>query len=232
MTKENKGKRRIEIEDKRGRQDEAAAPGAEPPPVEDQAAMDEKLLKLADAIAEGQAEEASPAGGDQAGPAAADSTAEYPPLAEGDVPWPQRAMEYLELARRKEAELQNYRKRAYKDLDSARRAAVEALLADLFPALDGLAQAVRSYADTPEGESPLVDGVRRTVKVLEAAFSKHGIERINAAPVPFNPELHQALNVEQSDEVTADTVAEVYVDGYRLGDTVLKPAMVRVVKPG
>lgn len=232
MTKEDKSKRRIEIEDKRGRQDSTKAPSAESQ-LESQAAMDEKLLKLADAVAGGQpAEKPSEAGGDQTEFARPDTPADYPPLADGDVPWPQRAMEYLELARRKEAELQNYRKRVYKDLDAARRFAVEGLLVDLFPALDGLAQAVRSYAEMPEGESPMVDGVRRTVKVLETAFSKHGIEKINEVMVPFNPELHQALNVEQSSEVTTDTVAEVYVEGYRLGDTVLKPAMVRVIKPG
>jgi molecular chaperone GrpE len=152
-------------------------------------------------------------------------------MAEGDVPWPQRAMEYLELARRKEAELQNYRKRVQKDMEVARRYAVEALLVDLFPALDGLAQAATSFSDTVDGENPLLDGVRRTVKSLETALSKHGIEKINQAPVPYDPESHQALNVETSNDVDVDTVAEVYVEGYRLGDTVLKPAMVRVVKP-
>jgi len=226
MTKEHKDKRRIEIEDKRARAEDHPVSEADIE-LESQAAMDEKLLKLADAIAGEQAASPAPTSAEPT-----DSQVNAPPRAEGDVPWPQRAMEYLELARRKEAELQNYRKRVYKDLDAARRFAVEALLVDLFPALDGLAQAVRSYADLPEGENPLLDGVRRTVKVLESALSKHGIEKINEAPVPFNPELHQALNVEESNEVTSETVAEVYVEGYRLGDTVLKPAMVRVVKPG
>lgn len=235
MTKQEREPRRINIEDKRRRETEASAgqPSAQSGSEADsELMMDDKLLRLADAMAESQA---TPSGSQatEAGPQAPKLTIpeDFPPMAEGDVPWPQRAMEYLELARRKEADLQNYRKRVTKDMDTARRFAVEALLVDLFPALDGLAQAVQSYADTPEGESPLLDGVRRTVRVLEGALSKHGIEKINTAGVPFNPDLHQALNVDEDSEVTVDTVAEVYVEGYRLGDTVLKPAMVRVIRP-
>ena len=81
------------------------------------------------------------------------------------------------------------------------------------------------------GENPLLDGMRRTVKSLETALAKHGIKKINQESVPFDPDLHQALNVETSSNVDIDTVAEVYVEGYRLGDTVIKPAMVRVVQP-
>lgn len=233
MTKSKKTKRRIEIEDKRVRTDNDAAQRDTESSSDPPAVSDEEVLKLADAIAGSQVAEdqAQPAAG-PAGATQPEAAAEYPPLADGDVPWPQRAMEYLEMARRKEAELQNYRKRVYKDMESTRRFAVEALLVDLFPAFDGLAQAVQSYAEMPDGDSPLVDGVRRTVKSLETALSKHGIEKINEINVPFNPEHHQALNVEQSSEVSTDTVAEIYVEGYRLGDTVLKPAMVRVIKPG
>ncbi len=118
-----------------------------------------------------------------------------------------------------------------KDVEDARRFAVEALLADLFPALDGLAQAAATFRGTPDSENPLLDGVRRTVKSLESAMLKHGIEKIGDAPVPFDGELHQALSVEESDEVAEPTVVEVFVEGYRLGKSVLKPAMVRVVKP-
>lgn len=131
---------------------------------------------------------------------------------------------------RKEAEFHNYRKRMQKDMEDARRFAKEKLLADLFPAFDALAQALSSYGDTPDGENPLVDGIRRTAKVMDSAFSRHGIEKINDAGVPFDAERHQALNVEPSADVAEDTVGEVYVEGYRLGGTVLKPAMVKVLK--
>jgi len=147
------------------------------------------------------------------------------------VDWQAKAAEYLDLAQRKEAELRNFARRVQQEKDDARRFAVEELLADLFPALDGLAQCARTYRDQPDGADPLLDGVRRTVRVLESALLKHGVEKISQAGVPFDPQQHNALSVEASPDATTETVAEVYVEGYRMGGIVLKPAMVKVVKP-
>jgi len=217
--KKDSEKRRIEIEDKRYRGEDTEGNGGVE--VMGSAAVDAVLdEQLKQFTPEGQVDEVS--------------STETTTAVDGDsgpVDWELRAAEYLALAQRREAELQNYRKRVEKDMADARRFAVESLLSDLFPSFDGLAQAIETYKDTPDGDNPLLDGVRRTSRSLESALMKHGIEKINEAPVPFDPELHQALNVEQSNDVDVDTTAEVYVDGYRLGDTVLKPAMVRVVKP-
>jgi len=173
-------------------------------------------------------EEAAPDGEGVTTPAVDDAGSA---ASEAPVDWQAKAAEYLDLAQRKEAELRNYRKRNQQDLQDARRFAVEGLLADLFPALDGLAQAAHTYRDKPDGEDPLLDGVRRTVRSLEKALLRHGVEKINEAGVPYDSHLHHALNVEESADVTCETVAEVYVEGFRMGNVVLKPAMVRVVKP-
>lgn len=218
MTKQKSDKRRIEIEDKRargeGNGEDAAVPdtsgdGGSPT----QVAAEEQLRQFTDAAATERPTRGTPGGTGEA------LTAE------------EQAAQYLELAQRREAEFRNYRRRVQKDVEDARRFAVEALLADLFPALDGLAQAAATFKDTPDGDNALLDGVRRTVKSLDSAMLKHGIEKIGDAPVPFDGELHQALSVEDSAEVAEPTVVEVFVEGYRLGSTVLKPAMVRVVKP-
>lgn len=208
MTKPKSEKRRIVIEDKRGR--------GEPEQADE---MDGQLRQFTDP-------------GATAGPAPAiESEEEVMHGGTAATDWELKAGEYLELAQRKEAELRNFRKRVEQDLEDARRFAAENLLSDLFPALDGLAQAASTYKDTPDGENPLLDGVRSTVKTLERALLKHGIEKIDAAGVPFDSELHQPLQVETSADVQEDTVAEVYVQGYKLGDVVLKPAMVRVLQP-
>lgn len=144
--------------------------------------------------------------------------------------WQQQAQQNLDLAQRAQAELANHRRMAQKDLQHARVSAIERLLEDFFPALDGLAQAAQAFKDKADGEDAMVDGVRRTIKALEGAMQKHGITKIKEAGVPFNAELHHPLSVEESDEVEHETVAEVYVEGYRLGDNVLKPAMVKVFK--
>jgi molecular chaperone GrpE len=144
--------------------------------------------------------------------------------------WQARAAEYLDLAQRREAELRNALRRGESEREAAVSNAIEALIHDLFPALDALAQAAGAYKDTAEGENKLLDGVRGTLKLLKKGLHKHGIELIDEAGVPFDGHLHQALQVEDG-EVEHETVAEVYAEGYRIGDRVLKPALVKVVKP-
>ena len=237
MTKNKGNKRRITIEDKRSSSEPDAGDKAGNGKSPEDLVMEERLKQFTDQpVAEGAAagETIDAAGSDQAeslrraAQAAQDSSAGMP---DEEIDWRVQAAEYLDRFTRKEAELQNYRKLVQKDLAAARRFAVEGLLSDLFPAFDGLAQAASTFKDKADGEDPLLDGVRRTVKVLEKALAKHGIEKVNEAPVPFDPECHQVLNLEESADVTEETVAEVYVEGYKLGDTILKPAMVRVLKP-
>lgn len=151
--------------------------------------------------------------------------------ADAELEWATKAAELQDMLLRKEAELQNQRKRHVKDMENARRFAVEALLADLFPALDGLAQAASEYAGVGEGENALLDGLRGTVRIIDSALGRHGINKISESGVAFDSELHQPLSVEDSDSVSVETVGQVFVEGYRLGNTVLKPAMVQVLRP-
>jgi molecular chaperone GrpE len=167
----------------------------------------------------------------------ADASAQAAPLLEETgisedvaLDWQAKATEYLDLARRKEAELRNALRRGEEDRKAAVSNAIEGLIHDLFPALDALTQAVGAFKGAPEGDNKLVDGVRGTLKLLQKGLSKHGIEVIAESGVPFDGHLHQALQVEDGD-VQEETVAEVYSDGYRIGDRVLKPALVKVVKP-
>jgi molecular chaperone GrpE len=150
---------------------------------------------------------------------------------EAELEWAAKAAELQDMLLRREADLQNQRKRHIKDMENARRFAVEALLADLFPALDGLAQAASEYGSVADGENALLDGLRSTVRIIDNALGRHGISKISEAGVAFDSELHQPLSVEESREVTEETVGQIFVEGYRLGETVLKPAMVQVLRP-
>jgi molecular chaperone GrpE len=142
-----------------------------------------------------------------------------------------QAREYLELAQRKEAEFRNYRAQERQRVEDAKRYAVESMLHDLFPVLDGLAQALQTVEPSHEQDA-VVMGLRNTAKALEKALLKHGVEKIDAAGVDFDSELHQPIQVELSDQVESDKVIEVYTAGYRLHGRVLKPAMVKVLQPG
>jgi molecular chaperone GrpE (heat shock protein) len=231
MTRDSTGKHRISIEDKRQRGDgyDGAHHGAQP-----QAAADS--LQSADELIRQQLDAARACSTDDMG--VGDDvidTAPARPAAtamSGTAPdYKQLAAEYLDLAQRKEAELRNYRKRVLQDMDDARRFAMEGLLADLFPAFDGLAQCAHTYRDKADGDDALLDGVRRTIRALEGALAKRGVTKISETGVPFDPHLHHAISMEDSSDVTEETVAEVYSEGFRMGDIVLKPAMVRVVRP-
>lgn len=229
-------KRRIQIEDKRGHT-AAEAAGAGDELVDlgenqthvDVPASDPELDEPAWPQAPVPADSLGSAGVTPADKRRRETAADAVP-AEDAEHFRLKAAEYLDLAQRKEAELRNYVRRVQQDMEDARRYAIESLLESLFPALDGLAQAASTYKDKAAGEDPLLDGVRGTIRALEAALLKNGIQKISDCPAPYDPELHQALNVEPSDAVTEDTVTEVYVEGYRLGNRILKPAMVKVLK--
>ena len=243
MTKKNE-KRRIEIEDKRMRD---GLDGPDELMSELEADAREVLGDMDDALFEfttaGQAAAGKAAMAEDAAQkykaAQPEAPAEEqdelvvvkPAASEVELTPEEQIIELRDMVQRKEAELRNFQKRVQQDMSDARRFAMEGLLFELFPALDGMAQAAQTYKDTPDGENPLLDGVRSTVKAVDKALLKHGIEKINTVDVEFDPELHQPLNVETNSDVEAEMVAEVYVEGYRLGDKILKPAMVRVVKP-
>lgn len=134
-----------------------------------------------------------------------------------------------ELAQRKQAESENLRKRTTKEQDQFRRYANEAILADFFPVLDSLHQALTHV----EGrEDPLAEGLVKTADILARTLRKHGVTPIDKVPVPFDPALHSALNTETRTDYPDNTVIEVYAPGYRLADRVIKPALVRVAVGG
>jgi molecular chaperone GrpE len=141
------------------------------------------------------------------------------------------ASEYLQLAKRTQADLINYRKRVESERESFKQFAIEDLIFELVPVLDSLAQAEHMYQDTPAGENPLLDGVRKTREMLHKVLLEHGIQTISEAKVPFNPSMHQPLHSEPSPDVVVEMVAEVYQQGVRIGDRVIKPAMVKVLTP-
>ncbi|OGK12321.1 MAG: nucleotide exchange factor GrpE [Candidatus Riflebacteria bacterium RBG_13_59_9] len=143
----------------------------------------------------------------------------------------ENANKYLDLAQRTQADLVNYRKRVESERLETRRFAIEDLIVDLMPVMDSLTQAAQVYNNVADSDNPLLDGVRRTISVLNKVLGKHGSQIIAEDDVPFDPTLHQPLLTETSDTVTTETVVEIYQQGVRIGDRVVKPAMVKVLVP-
>jgi molecular chaperone GrpE len=127
------------------------------------------------------------------------------------------------------AELDNFRKRAARDLETARKFGAERLAQALLPVRDGLAAglAAASAAGDPKA---VIQGQEATLRLLDDALAAAGVTEIDPKGEPFDPAKHEALTVVPSDEVEPNSVVEVIQKGYQLHDRLLRAARVIVAR--
>ena len=134
--------------------------------------------------------------------------------------------EYLDMAQRKQAEFANYRRRTEgvraEAFDDGRRDAIDKLL----PVIDNLE---RALAAAGEEESALRSGVEMVLRQTKESFTKMGVEEIDPLGQPFDAEYHNAVMQGTEDEGEPGTVCAVFQKGYKLGNRVIRFAMVKVV---
>lgn len=126
---------------------------------------------------------------------------------------------------RARAEFDNYRKRMAREMEHVRRTAAEQLIRELLPVVDNLERAL-SHAD--DRDSALGQGVEMVARQLAGVLQAKGVEPIPALGESFNPNVHEALAHQPSDEHPADVITNEYERGYRIGEYVLRPAKVVV----
>jgi molecular chaperone GrpE len=131
--------------------------------------------------------------------------------------------EYLALAQRTQADFENYRKRVARESASAQARGCVLLAKELLPALDNLDRALEAAAK----DDPLLDGVRIVRSELSAALARTGIESFSPDGEAFDPAVHEAVATSEQGAASG-TVVEVYQPGYRLGETIIRPARVVV----
>jgi molecular chaperone GrpE len=140
-------------------------------------------------------------------------------------------------ALRVQAELENYRKRAQRELADERKYAVVPLVRDLLPVFDNLQRAIdatptrRASEGAPPANvelSSLLEGVQMVATQLEAILQQHGCVRIETVGAAFDPNQHEAIAQEPSSEHPAGTVTRATQVGYKLHDRVIRPAQVFV----
>jgi molecular chaperone GrpE len=160
-------------------------------------------------------------------PEAADESPQEPepapapdPLAEAEA----KRDEYLELARRTQADFENFRKRTAKDLATAGTRAKLGLVRDLLPVLDNLERALESA----ESQDGLAEGVRLVLADLRGVLAREGVEPVEPGGDRFDPTVHEALSTRPEDGAEPGIVLDVVQKGYRMGDTVVRPARVVV----
>ena len=124
------------------------------------------------------------------------------------------------------AELDNVRKRASRDVENARKFALERFGKELLTVRDTLEMGLAA-ADNASVES-LLEGKTATLKMLTTVMQQFGIEEVDPAGEPFDPEFHEAISMQPSDDVEPGSVVTVVQKGYSLNGRLLRPAMVIV----
>lgn len=128
------------------------------------------------------------------------------------------------------AELDNTRKRAERDVEQARRFALERFVADLLPVKDSLEMGLNAASDATDKAGALVEGTEMTLKQLAQVFEKFGITEVDPKGERFNPEQHEAMATQPSADAEPDTVLTVVQKGYLLNGRVLRAARVLVAR--
>ena len=135
------------------------------------------------------------------------------------------AEEYLELAKRTQADFENYRKRAAKEAAAAGERAKGGLVRELLPVVDNLERALES---AEESEQHLAEGVRLVHSDLVSVLQRNGVEQFDPRGEEFDPTVHEALSTRDEEGAEPGVVLDVVEKGYRLNGTVLRPARVVV----
>jgi molecular chaperone GrpE len=133
---------------------------------------------------------------------------------------------YLALAQRTQADFENYRKRMARENAAAQDRGVAKVAKELLPALDHLAHALKAA----EGHEDVVKGFAMVAGEITAALQRAGIEAFSPEGEKFDPNEHEAMTAQPSEDAESGTVIEVYQQGYRLNGQVLRPARVVVAE--
>ena len=131
----------------------------------------------------------------------------------------------LDQLKRSVAEFANYRRRVDAERAQIREVASKHILTQILPVHDDLQRALASVP-ADEVDEPWVQGVRHIERKLASLLERSGVTAVDAVGQPFDPALHEAVATEPGS--TQNVVVEVYQTGYKLGQDLLRPAMVKV----
>jgi molecular chaperone GrpE len=129
-----------------------------------------------------------------------------------------------------QAEMQNMRRRAERDVENAHKFALDRFTAELLPVVDNLERALGTIEDSDKAQQAVFTGLELTLKSFFDVFARFKIEAIDPAGQPFDADLHQAVSMVPNPDVEPNTVIEVFQKGYTLNGRLVRPAMVVVSK--
>lgn len=126
------------------------------------------------------------------------------------------------------ADHDNARRRHLRELQDARQYAISGFAEDLLDAVDNMERAIAGAGE--KSDDPVVAGIKLVNDLLLKVLKKHGVETVDAMGKPFDPNFHNAIAQDETDEVAPGTVTAEWQKGYRIGDRLLRPSMVRVAR--
>ncbi|AEF03825.1 nucleotide exchange factor GrpE [Alteromonas naphthalenivorans] len=129
---------------------------------------------------------------------------------------------------RARADVENARRRAEMEVEKARKFALERFAGELLPVVDNLERAIELTDGENEAVKPLLEGVEMTHKSFLSTIEKFGLSLIDPQGETFNPDLHQAMSMQESADHAPNTVMAVMQKGYQINGRLLRPAMVMV----
>ena len=141
-----------------------------------------------------------------------------------------KADEHWDQVVRTQAEMDNLRKRSERDLANAHKFALERFANELLPVKDSLELGLAAFGAENADPEKLKEGVELTLQMLTTALEKSAITEVNPENESFNPDFHQAMSMQERDDVEPNTVVTVVQKGYLLNDRLIRPAMVIVSK--
>lgn len=134
------------------------------------------------------------------------------------------------------AEMENLRRRTEREMSDTRQYAVASFARDMLTVSDNLRRALDAVPKDAGKDDPalatLIEGVEVTERGFQQSLTKHGVKRIDTAGQKFDPTMHQAMFEVEIPDAAPGTVAQEVQAGYAIGDRVLRPALVGVVKRG
>ncbi len=131
---------------------------------------------------------------------------------------------------RAKAEVDNIRRRSAQDVEKARKYALEKFAGEMLTTVDNLERALQSIDKEDESQKVMLEGIELTYQGLLSSLEKSGVTAVDPQDQPFNPELHQAMSMQEVPGVAPNTVIAVMQKGYELNGRLIRPAMVMVSK--
>ncbi len=140
----------------------------------------------------------------------------------------QKAHDNWDKLMRVTAEMDNLRRRSERDVAQAHRYGLEKFINNLLPVVDSLEQA--EQLAEKHGDSAMHEGMALTMKLFLDMLKKANVEQLNPIGEAFNPEMHEAISMQESADAKPNTVIDVFQKGYKLNDRVIRAARVIVAK--